>query len=940
LREINLLLNNSKKTKRKGIVFLYAVRDDMFTDRDRTKFFDFIIPVIPVINSSNSSEKLIEQRKNNGYDLTDDLIEDISFFIDDMRLLHNISNEFYLYRKKLDKNLKENKLFAIITYKNIYPNDFVYLSKNKGNLYNVLNSKTSYIQAQIKSIDIEILRLKDEIKNLEDLRIVNIKDLRILYLARFFKKLKGFNHFILNSEIISFDDLVTDENFEYLVSDNIKFENTILDYYNRGSIQIQSPEIKFTDIENIVDSKKTYKKKEKEISELNSGKVNSLKIKIQEQEKLKSKIRNFKISELLKSNPKIELGIDEETNKEFITILIRNEYIAEDYINYISLFHEGSITRSDYQFLINIKNQNKLQADYKLNKLDKLILKINPSDFNTEFVLNYNLLDFILKNQNEYNGQLESIFNKLKDESKPSIEFINAFVENSENTEEFIKILCSYWSNIWNYLENESTFPDDKKKNIYVQILSYAAISSIQMVAKQSNLKKTILDDPDFLNIIQDKDKLKAIIEELVILFKNLNFNNSPDEILKFVYENEYYELNIEMIKSVIKKFGEFNQVQFDNSNYSFVKKSKSQKLIDYVQYQINDYVEGVYLKIATNTNEEESDFIELLNNQDLKDENKIAIIEQVKTKINDLALVNDIDLHSVLLENNNVMPKWKNSWIEFERSKEITDSIISFINDISNAQELSKAKIPTKVGEKDIYGVFWKALIQRNDIKDENYQLILKSNPWWYEDLGIENLSKEKVISLIYNSVFNPTLKSYELIKQQFEGLNIKLIEKNKKKYLEIINELDLDGNDLSLILRSTVLTNIEKNMFVNSCSEETISSLEENLNLINQILLNDDTFKVKQTLIKKILLTDEIFSADRVKLFTKYPSAFDINTIEDFLNHLTINYSGIANHKIKATIDNNFHNQKFLKLLMDMNYISSFSEDKKGLRINHKRN
>src|SRR5690606_39169838 len=43
LREINLLLNNSNKTKRKAIVFLYAVRDDMFTDRDRTKFFDFII---------------------------------------------------------------------------------------------------------------------------------------------------------------------------------------------------------------------------------------------------------------------------------------------------------------------------------------------------------------------------------------------------------------------------------------------------------------------------------------------------------------------------------------------------------------------------------------------------------------------------------------------------------------------------------------------------------------------------------------------------------------------------------------------------------------------------------------------------------------------------------------------------------------------------------
>ena len=67
LREINLLINSSKKIKDKNVVFIYAVRDDMFQDRDRTKFFDFIIPVIPVINSSNSNEILLGKIKNNKY---------------------------------------------------------------------------------------------------------------------------------------------------------------------------------------------------------------------------------------------------------------------------------------------------------------------------------------------------------------------------------------------------------------------------------------------------------------------------------------------------------------------------------------------------------------------------------------------------------------------------------------------------------------------------------------------------------------------------------------------------------------------------------------------------------------------------------------------------------------------------------------------------------
>ena len=66
LREINLLINNSKKIETE-VVFIYAIKDDMFLDKDRTKFFDFMIPIIPVINSSNSNEKLLDIVNKNNY---------------------------------------------------------------------------------------------------------------------------------------------------------------------------------------------------------------------------------------------------------------------------------------------------------------------------------------------------------------------------------------------------------------------------------------------------------------------------------------------------------------------------------------------------------------------------------------------------------------------------------------------------------------------------------------------------------------------------------------------------------------------------------------------------------------------------------------------------------------------------------------------------------
>ena len=61
LRELNNLLNNDDAIKNKPIVFVYAVRDDIFTKEDRTKFFDFIIPVIPIVNATNSGEILLER---------------------------------------------------------------------------------------------------------------------------------------------------------------------------------------------------------------------------------------------------------------------------------------------------------------------------------------------------------------------------------------------------------------------------------------------------------------------------------------------------------------------------------------------------------------------------------------------------------------------------------------------------------------------------------------------------------------------------------------------------------------------------------------------------------------------------------------------------------------------------------------------------------------
>lgn len=67
LREVNTLANiQLNKENEKVLRFFYLLRDDIFDSKDRTKFFDYIIPVVPVVDSSNSYDQFISQLKSDG----------------------------------------------------------------------------------------------------------------------------------------------------------------------------------------------------------------------------------------------------------------------------------------------------------------------------------------------------------------------------------------------------------------------------------------------------------------------------------------------------------------------------------------------------------------------------------------------------------------------------------------------------------------------------------------------------------------------------------------------------------------------------------------------------------------------------------------------------------------------------------------------------------
>ena len=151
LREVNTLANiQLQKEEKKVLRFFYLLRDDIFVSKDRTKFFDYIVPVVPVVDGSNSYDQFISHFKKGGIfeKFDESFLQGLSLYIDDMRLLKNIYNEFVVYFNRLNiTELDCNKMLAIIAFKNLFPRDFADLQLNQGFVYTLFDSKELFIKS-------------------------------------------------------------------------------------------------------------------------------------------------------------------------------------------------------------------------------------------------------------------------------------------------------------------------------------------------------------------------------------------------------------------------------------------------------------------------------------------------------------------------------------------------------------------------------------------------------------------------------------------------------------------------------------------------------------------------------------------------------------------------------------------------------------------------
>lgn len=702
LRELNYLLNADRSKQDSNIKFIYMVRDDLFDVQTRSKFFDFILPVIPIVDSENSEGKLMEYFKDNNNIPDKKVLRKISIFIDDMRILKNIVNEYNIYSEILlpqKLNLDKNKLFSIIVLKNIFPEEFSLLQRDRGYIFNIFRNLPNYKEKMSKEIKQEIIKNEENFVKWKK-EIANDK-FEVITL-------------MLPGNISTGDGDVRWSEYlkEWSKKEN---ESRLISGYRLNYTRFLEKHI-YNNKDNIITLDKWEKTREIEIEVL-KNKIRKLYGEYDDVQKLSLK-------ELLISIDDIELTKIFE-NKDGSSAIVNNHYfplikflligglIDESYKSYIGLFREGSKTSNDKIFISNILSAGKSNLFLNISSPKMIYEELENYHYQRKAILNLKFLEWLIENDKKnkvmkitstcLNSDLILVLSKLSKENVKT--YCEIFLEKDKKLlSEILQI-----SIIYKY--------EELLENVILSILKYEFESEkeLKMFSHYISSSESVL--------ISVGSILKEFSRNLnygIIKFNDICIEGLDEKVLKIIIENNAYKITINNIKFIIETRLD-GKVDLGRL-FSIISQQKD--INKYVRENLVEFLNQYIFSDVDIFHDEEEDVISILKSE-LELNSKIAYIKKNSTILTDISYINDIDgmeeLLRILILNNTLQFNEENISLYWRIIGEIDDQLIKYLE---------------------------------ANLREDNKDIILENDDLYYELTNYKNISDEILNLLRVNEV------------------------------------------------------------------------------------------------------------------------------------------------------------------------------------------
>ena len=936
LREVNTLANiQLQKEGKKVLRFFYLLRDDIFVSKDRTKFFDYIVPVVPVVDSSNSYDQFIFHFKKGGIfeKFDESFLQGLSLYIDDMRLLKNIYNEFVVYFNRLNiTELDCNKMFAIIAYKNLFPRDFADLQLNQGFVYTLFCKKDNFIEDEITEMKKAIDERQQRISSSKKEHLVSMRELNAVFADKY---LSGY------SWSQKSDNDLSDFVMNYLR------ENNKSEYVSRKQV---------------LDDKLSENSNElrKEILNLEQNII------VIKNKQLHQIITRDNIDTIFTITSTNEIGDVTDFNEiksneyfDLLKYLIRNGYIDETYADYMTYFYENSLSRVDKTFLRSITDKRAKEYTYKLKDAKLVVSRLRLVDFDQEETLNFDLFTYLLRTS--HIDYIVRLINQLK-ETK-NFKFIGAYFDTTVELSAYIKYLNMSWSEVFSIALSERLLTENQIRKYSIFSLYYSDDDIIKLVNKENCLWDYISNARDYLAIDNpDIDRLIHCFTLLEVSFIGFDCTELNKDLFRAVYEKSLYEINTENLRLIQREIlEEKNEEDFIHKNYTLLYSHPDSSITQYVNRNVNKYFDVVLQISGGIILDDEKVVIAILNNSDLTIDHKQSYISALRTTIASIKEIEDSSLWASLLDADIVQYSEYNIMDCFNIMK-LSKSVISYINRYDIDLNFSKTEYDEDTKEK-----LFDSVIICNDINNSKYKQILVSLEFFYGNFDIAEIPEDKTTILIDTDIIRMTADNLKFMRENYLNLKFYFIRKNIEKYVDIMDDtlflqeelleilvwdisdelkiklLEFSDDEISIIRKNyspVICLHILNNNFSESDLSELFSSFEQwddsiQVKIFDYAVKNiesimDNPISVSEKLKNNLIHSDKVSRDKKIDFLIAIMPELCRDSIKEILTLLNLtDYLKIFDTRSRPKFEINDENEKLLTAFKENNLIASYQEN-----------
>lgn len=821
LKEINELVNAKRKLRQEApIKFIYLLRDDIFLNKDRAKFFDFLIPIIPVTNTKNSSDKLfaILERYRLKEQVNPDLVRALGLYIEDYRLIKNIANEFRIYFAALGQRNKLNpdKMLSMIVYKNLFPKDFVDLQKQQGYVHFLLSKagKVAFVFERKKELEKEKKEYAKQLESIKNESLDDFNELAWAIIGTKYNKDAWGSRYLSNNTSKDLSELE-----QYIQNDNGIGQKAKEEYKRRKENLRIKNEYKIDAVS------EKWRECDKKIVLLDGASYSVL-----------ASMFIGKINQVFLQNERDnngnEISYDAVRQNEYFNLLkylLINGYLDETYAEYTTFFYGESLSEADQTYLMNLHENGSPKWGLQLNNIPLVLENMSETELSRAGVLNQAFLLYLLSRL-EDEGIYQKMEKVVRNFKGDSFSYAIQFILADKKVDAFATCLFRTCPSSWGRIYTESNLSADTIEALAYDALLFLSEEELTALNQQSanSLAQYISDNLDFLQRAQNMDegkqaKLISSMKVLKVQFSDIHAEGVSKKLLHDVFYSGLYALSGNTLRVFFTDVSEASEADaitkpltllWKLSEDDSVRKDIESRFAQFVNAAL-DNLAGYSSKYAYFT--DKSDMAVALTNQKRGgDEAAMNYLSRLMPEtVVSLSEIEEYDDWKLLVAHDLVKHTEQNLY-EYINQFGVDDTLIECLNS-------SYAKSPlicTSLGENEQM-VIQSAIIPECTIDTNVYISILDALDYPITEqrgLDAESFPEEKLRKLIQERrlAMNPNL--FNFFQKRHPQLLTSYVKNDKNTFEQLMEEgkISLTSSDIGLFLQDSSYTDEEKELYL----------------------------------------------------------------------------------------------------------------------------